>query len=259
MLVLDSGGEGINTDEENAARDALNRNDPNAAFADNAIKASNADRTVATRLTNLDSTIAQGKIIDAVIETAINTDLPGTLRAIVSRDVFAEAGHDIMIPKGSRLIGTYNTAILRGQRRVLIIWTRLIRPDGLDIEIDSPGVDSLGRGGIEGIVDNKYSEIFSAALLTSVFDIGVAVAANGLLGDQGTTTTNNANGTTTSGTVAAASAASAVSNLGNVSKDVVNTFLDLRPTITIDQGARVNVFVNQDLVFPQAINGPFIR
>ena len=112
-----------------------------------------------------------------MLETAINTDLPGTLRAIVSRDVFAESGKEVMIPKGSRIIGTYNTGISRGQRRVMIVWTRLIRPDGLDIEIGSPGVDSLGRAGVEGDVDNKYAEIFSAAILTSVVTIGAATAA----------------------------------------------------------------------------------
>ena len=103
-------------------------------------------------------------------------------------------------------------------------------------------------------MDNKYSEIFSAALLTSIFDIGVAVAANTLVDDSSTTTTN-ANGTTTTGTVASTSAAGAVTNIGNISKDVVNSFLDIRPTITIDQGTRVNVFVNKDLIFPSSILG----
>ncbi len=146
-------------------------------------------------------TIAQGKIVDAVLETAVNTDLPGEMRAIVSRDVFAESGRQIMIPKGSRLIGTYNTSVARGQARVMIIWTRLIRPDGLDIAIGSGGVDALGRAGVEGSVDNKYAEIFSAAMLTSVLDIGVAVAVDAL-SNQGSTTTN-ANGTTSSGSAAA--------------------------------------------------------
>ncbi len=260
MLVLDSGANGNGEQDKQNAKDALNKGDPNKAFTSNVLKASGADKTTATRLSNLSTTIAQGKIVDAVMETAVNTDLPGTLRAIVSRDVYAESGREVMIPKGSRMIGTYNTGILRGQRRVLIIWTRLIRPDGLDIEIGSPGIDQLGRGGVEGIVDNKYSEIFSAALLTSVFNIGVAVATNDLISNQGVTTTTNGNGTTTTGTAAATSAAGAVTNLGNVSRDVVNTFLDVRPTITIDQGTRVNVFVNQDLIFPSALlGGPFIQ
>lgn len=252
MLIMDSSQANKPTPEEISADNTLNQADGNRAFSSATLKATKAEKTTATRLNNLGMTIAQGKIITAVLETAVNTDLPGTLRAIVSRDVYAESGRNIMIPKGSRLIGTYNTGITRGQKRVMIVWTRVIRPDGVDIAIGSPGTDSLGRGGVEGNVDNKYSEIFSSAILTSVLGIGVAVATDRLSNQQSTTTTN-ANGTTSTGTAAAAAGATAVANFGNISRDVVNTFLDLRPTITLDQGTLVNVFVNKDLTFPADI------
>ena len=259
MLVLDGQANTAKAGEQRAAEDALKKNDPNSAFTDNVLKATKADIAAATRVSNLSTTILQGKIVNAVLETAVNTDLPGPLRAIVSRDVYAESGREVMIPKGSRLIGTYNTGVTRGQRRVLIVWTRLIRPDGLDIEIGSPGIDSLGRAGVEGLVDNKYSEVFSAALLTSVISIGAATAADALISSESTTTTNS-NGTTSSGGAGAAGAATAVENLGQVGRSIVDTALDLRPTITIDQGTRVNVFVNRDLVFPSAIlDTPFIQ
>lgn len=259
MLVLDGQAAPTKAGEQRAAEDALRKNDPNSAFTDNVLKATKADLAAATRVSNLSTTILQGKIVNAVLETAVNTDLPGPLRAIVSRDVYAESGREVMIPKGSRLIGTYNTGITRGQRRVLIVWTRLIRPDGLDIEIGSPGIDSLGRAGAEGMVDNKYSEVFSAAILTSVISIGAATAADALISSESTTTTNS-NGTTSSGGAGAAGAASAVENLGQVGRSIVDTALDLRPTITLDQGTRVNVFVNRDLVFPTAIlDTPFVQ
>lgn len=249
MLLLNGGGTGGEEGERKSANDALNKNDPNRSFTANTLAASKADKTVASRLSNLNLTIAQGKIVDAVMESAINTDLPGTIRAIVSRDVFAETGRDVMIPKGSRLIGTYNTGINRGQVRILVIWTRLIRPDGIDIEIGSGAVDPLGRAGVPGSVDNKYSEIFSAAALTSLLDIGLAVTLD-KVSNQGSTTTSNGNGTTSTGSAAAPAGAAAVSSLGTVSKDVINTMLDLRPTITVDQGTKINVFVNKDLTFP---------
>jgi len=234
------------------AADPLANNDPNRAFSNNVLAASKAEKEMATRVNNLGLTIAQGKIVDAVLETAVNTDLPGTLRAIVSRDVYAESGRDVMIPKGSRLIGTYNTGVARGQVRVMIIWTRLIRPDGVDMQIGSPGVDTLGRAGIAGIADNKYSEIFSAAILTSVLNVGVAIAVDAL-SNQSSTTTTNANGTTSVGSSAGPAGAAAVGTLGSISKDVVNSMLDLRPTITIDQGTKLNVFVNKDLSFPSPV------
>jgi type IV secretion system protein VirB10 len=258
MLIMDVGGGGGGA-EQKSANNALDASDPNRAFISNVLKATSAEQQKAERLSNLNRTIAQGKIINSVLETAVNTDLPGQLRAIVSRDIYPESGRNVLIPKGSRLIGVYNSVIRRGQTRVLIVWSRLIRPDGVDIMIGSPAIDSLGRAGVNGIVDNKYSEIFSAALLTSVITIGIATSVEAISGDE-TTTTTNANGTTTTGGAGAIAAAGAVANIGNIGKDIVNTMLDLKPTVTIDQGTRVDVFVNRDLIFPgSTANTQFIE
>lgn len=240
------------TQASDAASNALGQADPNQAFTDSVLKATKAEKATATRLSNLSMTIAQGKIVNAILETAVNTDLPGTMRAIISRDVYAEAGRTVMIPKGSRLLGTYNTSVARGQRRVMVVWTRLIRPDGLDIAIGSPAVDSLGRSGVRGNVDNKYAEIFSAAILTSLITIGVAAGAEAVT-DDGSTTSNTDGSTTRSGGAGIAAGAEAVSNIGDISKDVIKGVIDQRPTITIDQGTRINVFVNRDLIFPNTV------
>lgn len=248
-MLLMQGGKTNVTEEAASARDALADNDPNASFSQNVIEASDASSQTATKLTDLNNTIAQGKIVDAILETAINTDLPGTLRAIISRDIYAEAGRKVLIPKGSRLIGTYNTGILRGQKRVMIVWTRVITPSGVDIAINSPGIDSLGRAGVTGHVDNKYFETFSAAILTSVITLGVAIAADSNL--QGASTTTNTDGSsTTSGGAGATAVNQGVQSIGSVGTGIVNNLLDIRPTITVDQGTRINVFVNQDLKFP---------
>ena len=110
----------------------------------------------ATVVKHLNRTILQGKIISAILETAINTDISGMLRAIVTRDIYAERGVDIMIPKGSRLMGSYSANVKGGQTRVVIMWNRVIRPDGIDIAIDSSGVDALGRSGIPGDVYDHF-------------------------------------------------------------------------------------------------------
>ncbi len=251
MLIMNSGG--VTTSEaETNAMSALDQGDPNKAFTTNVLRATKAEKVTATRMNNLGITIAQGKIIDAVVETALNTDLPGTIRAIVARDVYAETGRGVMIPKGSRLLGTYNTNVTRGQKRVLIIWTRILRPDGLDIMIGSPGVDALGRAGVQGLVDNKYTEMFSAAILTSLLTIGVAAGAEAVT-DGGTTTNNTDGSTTRSGGAGIAAGAEAVRTIGDVSKQVVRGVIDQRPTITLDQGTRINVFVNKDLTFPASV------
>jgi type IV secretion system protein VirB10 len=240
---------------------AASSNDVNSQFA-NSVYASSAGITEATKVGNLNIMIVQGKIIQAVLESAINTDLPGQIRAIVSHDTYAEAGRDILIPKGSRIIGSYNSAVKRGQERVFIIWTRVIRPDGIDIAINSPGVDALGRAGMGGpedgvYVDNKYFEAYEAAFLTSLLDIGVAAAGQGLFGNQDTSTTTGVNGTTTNTTGSAGSEAvtQAVQSIGNVSSNIVSSELNLSPTITVDQGSKINIFVNKDLVFSPNITG----
>lgn len=254
MLIVDQGqrGAAAASPEEAKAKAALAGNDPNVAFAQNVASTSRAETADATQIGNLAATIAQGKIIDAVLETAINTDLPGQLRAMVSRDIYAEAGTAPLIPKGSRLIGTYNTGILFGQKRIFVIWTRVIRPDGIDVAINSPGVDQIGRAGLAGHVDNKYLEIFSSAILTSGFTIGAAIGADQLLGDDNTiTTTTNSDGSITqSGSAGAFATAEALRNFSDVATDVVRRAINTRPTITVNQGTRVNVFVNRDLLFP---------
>ncbi|MEQ1789183.1 MAG: TrbI/VirB10 family protein [Rickettsiales bacterium] len=252
MLVIDGGvGSASSVGGSNSEL-----RDRNAIFAESAIRSSKADKAIATGLNNLNMTIAQGKIINAVLETAINTDLPGTLRAIVSRDTYAEAGRDVLIPKGSRLIGTYNTDLFQGQSRVMIVWTRMIRPDGIDIEIGSSAVDGLGRAGISGHIDNKFTEIFSAAIMTTALSIAGAVAVEAVLPTENNSTTTTPEGnTTTTASPAQTAAGSALTGLVQTSKDVVDKIVDTRPTITIDQGTLINVFVNRDLTFPSNING----
>ncbi|MCZ6902142.1 MAG: hypothetical protein O7C62_05965, partial [Rickettsia endosymbiont of Ixodes persulcatus] len=116
-----------------------------------------------------------GELIDAVLETAINSDLGGEIRAIISRDVFSEKDKVILIPKGSKIFGKYATSTSsESYGRVSIIWDRIDLTSGYTIAFDSPAVDNLGRPGIQGRVDNKYKEQFANAVLQSGFNIGLA-------------------------------------------------------------------------------------
>lgn len=226
--------------------------DPNYQFAKNVLSTSSAPKAEAELLSASAISINQGKIINAVLETALNTALPGTLRAIVSRDVYAEAGRKVLIPKGSRIIGTYNTSIRRGQNRVYIIWQRIIMPNGTDIMVNSAAVDQLGRSGVEGEVDGKYWEIFSSAALTTLVTFSIGYAADKILDEPTGVTTSFSSGLTqTSGeSPGKIAAVRAVANVGEVLGAISNDFLDLRPEITIHQGERINIFVNRDLEFP---------
>lgn len=200
-------------------------------------------------------TIAQGKMLTAVLETAINTELPGLVRAVVSRDVYGEAGTEVLIPRGSRLFGSYSSEVDRGQGRVEISWTRLIRPDGVDLTITFAAADQFGRAGIEGDVDNKYGSLIANSLLTSVLAVAGVAAAENLLDDnnntQNTTTVDPTTGTTTTTGTASNQAVYDVSKtiidtVGQVISDQMNT----NPVIRVPQGTRITVIVNADIQIP---------
>jgi len=119
--------------------------------------------------------LGRGKLIDAVLETAINSDIGGEIRAIISRDVYSEKDKIILIPKGSKVFGKYATSTSADSYgRVSIIWDRIDLTNGYTIEFDSPVVDNLGRPGVQGRVDNKYKEQFANSVLQSAFNIGLA-------------------------------------------------------------------------------------
>ncbi|MDX2096066.1 MAG: TrbI/VirB10 family protein [Alphaproteobacteria bacterium] len=227
--------------------------DPNSQFAAN-LATTKTERVEATRIGDLRRTIAQGRIIQATMESALNTDLPAPIRAIVSRDTYAEAGTVPLIPKGSRLIGSYNTTLTSGQTRVFVIWTRVIRPDGVDVALDSPLVDGIGQAGVTGQIDTKFQEIFSRSLLSSVMNIALAIGSDSISGGS-TTSTSNGTGSTTTGDAATTATTNALNRLGSLTDGFIQRFLGVQPTILVDQGTVVNVFVNKDLVFPEEAVG----
>lgn len=196
-------------------------------FADR-IGTSDAEPAKATALRNLDAVIPQGAVIPAVMETAINSDLPGLARAMVVRDIKSFDGSTVLIPRGSRVIGQYKSGVAMGASRVFVIWTRVIRPDGVSIQIASPAADPLGRGGLEGKVDRHFFSRFGGSILMSVLNAGVAAVGNARSTSQ----------------IYIGSAAQAASMAGTVMKSD-----QVSPTIQTAQGAPVTIFVARDLDF----------
>jgi len=118
--------------------------------------------------------LGRGKMLDAIIESAVNTDFGGEIRAIISRDVYSEWGRNILIPKGSRVFGTYTTGTNGAYGRIAIEWTRIDLSTGYTVNFGGTGMDNLGRKGQQGRVDNKFKERFSNAVLRSAFNIALA-------------------------------------------------------------------------------------
>jgi type IV secretion system protein VirB10 len=182
----------------------------------------------ASVIRNRANLVPQGSMISAVLETPIDSRRPGLVRAVVSRDARGFDGSRVLIPRGSRLIGEATGDVKSGQKRVLVNWTRLIRPDGVAIRIGSPAADVLGGAGIRGKVNNHVLERVTNAVLQSALTVGVNVASR--------TNSNN----------------SVIVGLpGQVGSSVQNILpnVDSAPTIKIASGAEISVFVARDLDF----------
>ncbi len=184
-------------------------------------------RVGATRFANPALTVPQGTVIPAVLETALDSNRPGFVRAIVSRDVRSFDGTRVLIPRGSRLFGEYKTDVGQGQSRVFVQWQKLTRPDGVQIALDSPAADPLGRSGIGGKVNTHFWARFGNALLQSSLDIGVGLATRSAGGD---TVVLGLPGSTQT----------------LIQPQGAETY---KPTITVKHGTSVSVFVARDLDF----------
>lgn len=198
----------------------------------------------AIQIDRIDATIVQGSVIPGVLETAIQSDLPGMVRAVISKDVWSFDGRRVLLPAGSRLVGEYSSAVIRGQSRVFVIWTRAVRPDGLSIDIDSFGTDPLGRAGLRGRIDRHLIERFgSAAVLTLIGGAGELLA--GLAGSVG----DDDDGVQVTIEAGADAAEGISDNVNDVVETALEDTIDIPPTIHVVQGTRINVFTTRDLDF----------
>lgn len=190
-------------------------------------------RMRASALANRSATVVQGTVIQAVLETGFNSSQPGFARAVVSRDVRSFDGSRVLIPRGSKLVGEFTSDIAQVQKRAMIVWMRLIRPDGMTINLDSPAVDRVGGNGVPASVNTHFWARFGDALLQSTVGIGNALAQRSLTGSVVI--------------VPGAAAPVAAPAAGRVAPS--NNYV---PTLTIPAGKSISVFVAHDLDFSAA-------
>jgi type IV secretion system protein VirB10 len=204
------------------------------------------DRSAKARqIERIDAMIPEGTLIPGILETAINSDLPGQIRAITSQDVYSFDGRRILIPTGTRLIGEYQSEVTRGQKRIFVIWTRLLRDDGVTVRLNSIGTDSLGRSGLTGVVDNKWRERFGSAILLSI----VGAGSSYLTGYGSGSYSSNGNGETDSDRAAELARETIAQTISGMANQALTENLKIPPTISVHQGERIFVYVRQDLDF----------
>jgi type IV secretion system protein TrbI len=180
--------------------------------------------------------VQAGTIIPAALITGIRSDLPGQITAQVTENVYdSPTGRFLLISQGARLVGIYDSQVAFGQSRVLLVWTRLIMPNGRSVVLErQPGADTAGYAGLEDEVDNHWGALFKAALLSTLLGVG---------SELGSTT-----GTGSNSDVITALRRGSSDSLNQTGQKVVQRNLNIQPTLTIRPGFPVRVIVNRDLV-----------
>ena len=177
--------------------------------------------------------VQAGAVIPAALVTGIRSDLPGQITAQVTENVYdSPTGRFLLIPQGAKLIGVYDSQIAFGQSRVLLVWNRLILPDGQSIVLErQPGADAAGYSGLEDEVDHHWLRLAGAAALSTILGVGTQL---------GTTGEENA--------LIQALRRGGAQSLNQTGQQIVGRNLNIQPTLTIRPGFPVRVIVTRDLV-----------
>lgn len=172
--------------------------------------------------------LAKGAFLDCSLETRIDSTVPGMTSCILNRSVYSDNLKTVLLERGSKITGQYQGSLKQGQARIFVLWTRIVTPNGVAIDLDSPGTDALGASGHDGFVDNHFWERFGGAIMLSMIqDAGAALAG----GNNSNTTSNTQN----------ASQSMATEALRNT--------INIPPTLTKNQGEHINVYLARDLNF----------
>lgn len=180
--------------------------------------------------------VMAGTVIPAALVTGINSDLPGQVIANVTEAVYdtATGGH-LLIPQGSRLIGRYDSQVSFGQRRVLLVWTRLILPDTSSVALDRlPGIDPAGYAGLEDGVDWHWDRILAGAALSTLLGMGAELAAPASSADGNRIVIAGRDG--------------AQDTINQVGQEITKRNASIQPTLTIRPGFPMRVMVSKDLI-----------
>lgn len=180
-----------------------------------------------------------GTVIPASLVTDLNSESPGPVIAQVTQTIYDSAtGRIALIPQGARLMGEYRSSSRYGQSRVAIIWSRLIMPDGDEVALDEIGADPSGAAGVQGVVDNHWGDVFGAAALGTLINVGVATTEEPQL-------TYGGIGAISRDPVDAAIADGVQRSASGVTNRVVDRGLAIPPTIRVGAGTRITVIVTR--------------
>lgn len=233
LVATDSGTPAVDETERSTAVPIRQRNDKTALSS-----GPRSTAVLAGWIGNRDMIIPQGRSIDCNLSMRLVTEVSGMATCVLSSNVYSDSGRVVLAERGSVVTGEYAALTEQGQRRIFVLWTRLQTPLGVIIDINSPTADALGTSGLPGIVDNRWRERIGAAVLLSLVDDAIgyqtakASSAGPTNGAQGIAILENS--TRTGRTLA---------------ERILDSTINIKPTVFKQQGDRATIFVSRDLDF----------
>ena len=223
----DGGSAGVRTSDYGGAASAGRPPSPPATNLDTLRQGSAIGQAQARPIPDRNFLITAGSFIPCVLQTAMDSSQPGYVSCIVPRNVYSDNGRVVLMEKGTKIVGEYQGGLDRGQYRLFVLWTRAVTPRGIAIDVASPATDALGRGGMDGRVNNFFWQRFGTALLFSLVEDAATVGAEAV--------------------------GNSASNTTRVPSDAASTILQqngqIRPVLRKNQGEDVGITVAQDFDF----------
>jgi len=223
----DTGSAGVRTSDNGGAAYAGRQPSQPSTNLDTLRQASAIGQAQAHPLPDRNFLITAGSFIPCVLQSAMDSSQPGYVSCIVPRNVYSDNGRVVLMEKGTKIVGEYQGGLNRGQYRLFVLWTRAVTPRGIAIDVASPATDALGRGGMDGRVDNFFWQRFGTALLFSLVEDAATVGSEAV--------------------------GNSASNTTRVPSDAASTILQqnsqIKPVLRKNQGEDVGITVAQDFDF----------
>lgn len=188
--------------------------------------------TLASKLLDRNYLIPRGAFLDCALETRIDSTVPGMTSCILNRNIYSDNGKLVLLDRGSKVTGQYSGGLANGQARIFVLWTRVETPNGIVINLDSPGTDQLGASGHEGFVNTHFWERFGAAMLLSLVDDAMNFALKQQANDDDRISFSNSTG-----------------SAQDMATEALKSSVNIPPTLMKNQGDHINIYVARDLDF----------
>jgi type IV secretion system protein VirB10 len=189
----------------------------------------------ASKLAHRDYLMPQGAMIDCGMDTKIDTTVPGMVSCTVSQNVYSENGRTLLVERGSKFTGEYRSSLRQGQARIFVLWNRIRTPNGVVVNIASPGTDPLGGSGLTGYVDTHFWARFGGAIMLSLIQDSIKTLGNIIADNRGSNNNINYSNTETAGE--------------KMAVEALRNSINIPPTLYKNQGERISIFVARDVSF----------